>query len=580
MKWISRLQGIAIGSLALAVSTVETRGNVYATDIQINGGFGAVTNSSATITYRLNQPATAGCTVSILNSNNTAVATIPGGTSMGLNTVVWNSVSNASRIPAAGTYTVSVTARATGFANWTQISVDTNSGMTVIYPLGIDVDKNTNSPYYGRVVTGNSILSTRTNFPTQANQIGLFKMNADGSQADEGWYGNANYLEDDSGDPPTAGQMPNAGGYNPMKIRIGEDDRIYWCDDSYLGAVVACDMRATTNQMVINESGYANNPDFGDLDLGIESFDVIIHSQDYSSATLGGNYYGAVFLCDADYPNWGIWAYHLVNGAADPADTVGTQAVATGHDLAFGSTGGCWVDSNLDIFVGEYLTNTPAYDEMEFSRWNSGVLPPEGQGATYALGTSNGQVAWGYGCGVGTACTNNPTFTAALDTVANSRTQPTILACPSGSGGIRLFSAPSGAVLQTNIDWGNLYTAAAFDNVGNLYGCSSTLNLWRVWSPPGSNQATTTAIGKIVVPVYLAVTNITARPNGGRCEIVNINFTAPGNPALSSFILLGSTNVRGPYQPVPSGPVTGSAGAYQVSTTNCSALEFYRIEEQ
>ena len=80
-------------------------------------------------------------------------------------------------------------------------------------------------------------------------------MNADGSQADEGWFGYAGYTTDDGGDPETiAGQMPGTPGFNdnPMKIRIGDDDRIYWVDNSYYGAIIACDMQATTNQFVIS----------------------------------------------------------------------------------------------------------------------------------------------------------------------------------------------------------------------------------------------------------------------------------------------------------------------------------------
>jgi hypothetical protein len=78
--------------------------------------------------------------------------------------------------------------------------------------------------------------------------------------------------------------------------------------------------------------------------------------------------------------------------------------------------------------------------------------------------------------------------------------------------GIRVLNAGNGSVVTvtnggtnqtlTNLDYPNQYTCAAWDNVGNLYGASSSLNLWRVWSPPGTNQATTSALQKmVVVPV-------------------------------------------------------------------------------
>ena len=64
-----------------------------------------------------------------------------------------------------------------------------------------------------------------------------------------------------------------------------------------------------------------------------------------------------------------------------------------------------------------------------------------------------------------------------------------------------LGTATTGSVTQglTNMDFGNVYTCAAFDNVGNLYAASTTTNLWRVWSPPGANTNTTTAVVTISI---------------------------------------------------------------------------------
>ena len=111
---------------------------------------------------------------------------------MGLNTVVWGATCSTCRpslVLSNGTFSVQITAAATGFPTWQQISVDSNPGMTAFYPLGIAVNNNSNSPYYGRVVMGCTLEGTGASL----RRIGLYKMNADGSQADaEGWCGNSN----------------------------------------------------------------------------------------------------------------------------------------------------------------------------------------------------------------------------------------------------------------------------------------------------------------------------------------------------------------------------------------------------
>jgi hypothetical protein len=372
-------------------------------------------------------------------------------------------------------------------------------------------------------------------------------------------------------------------GYDPLKIRIGDDDRIYWCDDSDVGAIIACDMRATTNQIVINEAGYAENPDESDLSGGIEEFDV--------TGTTTAN--AALWLCDMynDYPNWGIWMYHLKNGVADPADTEGTQAVISGgnSDLYEGSSGGCMVDTNLDIFVSQNLPyNYPYFRSMEYTNWNRGTLPPEAGGSAYAYGTSTGQVHWDVG-------TNDATFCGVLDTVINSRTHPTMVALPitldpDGTGtafGIRVLNAANGTVVSvtngasvqtlTNIDYANYYTCAAWDDVGNLYAASTTTNCWRVWSPPGTNQATTLAVAQVTVSTLFTITSITASPTGSGCANVTITFTAPGNLAPSEFSLLSSSTVNGTYTNTGVS-ITGGSGTYQAAFSNCST-EFYQIKE-
>ncbi len=587
MKPLNPLQsGRVAGSLALALALISSattvRANVYATDIKLSGSLSSITNTSGTnvnITYILNEPATAGVTVNILQGN-TVVDTLTGGTNMGLNSVSWTP-------NVTGTCSVSIIARAVGYTNWMKTSLDSTNNVAV-YPEGIAVDNNTNSPYYGRVMVGCASSGTQNGV---AQQCGIYKMNADGSPADEGSFGYGGYTTNDNGNIAT-GEMSSGGGFNPWRLRIGDDDRLYIDDYSDLGAIVAFDMQVTTNQIVINEgpgspgfpncpNNYASNLDIGDLYYGINNFDVT------STTTT----HAAVWLCNIDSPNnWGIWMYHLTNGAADPKDTEGTQAViqSATSDLGEGSSGGCMVDTNLDIFVSQntYYDN-PLPRTMEYTNWNHGVLPPEKGGASYAYGTATNQVRWGVG-------TVDAAFEGVQDTVINNRQHPTMVALPMVAGsddhpGIRVLNATNGSVVTvtngatiqalTNLDYPNQYTCAAWDNVGNLYGASSSAYFWRVWSPPGSNQATTLAVATVKVTSLPTPPDITGIVLSGTNVI--INFTAGASDPASNFTLISSGTVipLNAYASVTNATITKvSSGVFQATTGVSGSPRFYRLE--
>jgi len=143
--------------------------------------------------------------------------------------------------------------------------------------------------------------------------------------------------------------------------------------------------------------------------------------------------------------------------------------------------------------------------------------------------------------------------------------------------------ATTGAVIQplTNIDAANQYTCAAWDNVGNLYGASTTRHLWRVWSPPGPNLATTTAAAQVIVPTAFAVTSVTAIPVAFGCMAVTLTFTTVGNFNLapSAFTLAGSATVNGVYTPTPGALIIGGGGVYQATALVCAGSQFFKIEQ-
>ncbi len=606
MKTCRFLLGLSAG---LLLSTISARASVYATDIRLNGSL-APTNASTniTISYRLNQAATLGVKVEIMDGT-TNIASLVGGTAMGLNSVIWGGTNTAGQHLTNGTFSVAITAATAGSPTWQQISVDTNPGMPAYYPLGIAVNNSSNSPFYGRVVMSCAApagtFSAPSSVTAAAQLVGLYKMNADGSQADEGWFGNAGYLDDDGGDAEVAGQMPSTVPYNvdPMKLRIGEDDRIYWVDNSAFGAIVATDMEATTNQMVIDDGftsahNFSQNPDIGLLNVGVQAFDV--------SGTTTSN--AAVWLCDVDYPSWGIWMYHLTNGASYLDDTYGVQAVQTGNDLFYVSSGGCMVDTNLDIFCAQdWPAEAAIYRGMEFTNWNAGALPPrDTNGFTafnYALGTTTNQVAWGFGDGVDAVSATDPSFEAVMDTAINSREHPTMVAFPMAvgddngtGGGIRVLNATNGSVITatngatvqvlTNIDWGHAYTCAAWDNVGNLYAASTNLFLWRVWSPPGGSTNTTYSAATVSLgtnttggggttnpPSSLVITSVTRSG-----QTLTISFTDPAPDVATDYTLQSAVTLKGPQDEVVAGATVTGSGTYSVqATVPVATTQFYRI---
>jgi len=153
-----------------------------------------------------------------------------------------------------------------------------------------------------------------------------------------------------------------------------------------------------------------------------------------------------------------------------------------------------------------------------------------------------------------------------------------------GYPGIRVLNATNGSVVTvtngatiqalTNLDYPNQYTCAAWDNVGNLYGASSSAYYWRVWSPPGINQATTVAVAMVQVLTSPDITSIVL--NGAN---VTINFTAGASDAASAFTLISSATVNGAYTAVNGAIITKvSSGVFQATAGVNGSTQFYRLE--
>jgi hypothetical protein len=74
------------------------------------------------------------------------------------------------------------------------------------------------------------------------------------------------------------------------------------------------------------------------------------------------------------------------------------------------------------------------------------------------------------------------------------------------------------------------------------------------------------------------ISSISAVSTGGGCANLTINFVAPGNLPATSFTLLSSSSLNGPFSAATGASITGGAGVYQATVSTCS-MEFYEIQE-
>src|ERR1039457_6523378 len=228
----SSIVGGLVLALCLTTGAPSARANVFASNVKING---SITNlsvalgTSVKISYVLNEPASAGVTVKILSGaapvRTISIAGGSAGAIRGTNTVVWDGKNDTNVNVAAGSYAVSITAASPGYGGWTITSDDNNDGNYVWDSRGIAVNRNTNSPYYGRVFVGNSSPGPGSLY---GDLVGIQKLNADGSYTDEGGFS-------------TGGVLWSGGSFAPWKIRVADDDHVYIEDWSGNGDVYRFD---------------------------------------------------------------------------------------------------------------------------------------------------------------------------------------------------------------------------------------------------------------------------------------------------------------------------------------------------
>ena len=210
--------------MMLGLMATPSSANVYATDLKWSAPAVNVNTGSPSVqlSYRLNIDARVGVTVRIYKVGvATPVHTANlGPQSKGVNTYNWDLTG----VETGVEYYFTVEATDSGFSSWTLISEAENQNLKFFNPRSISVNKNPNSPYFGRVYVMEVVGGTTTApaDPQRTLTKGVYALNADLTdalgQGDTGFDG---------------GGVFTTSAASPLTITVGPDDKLYafdWTD--------------------------------------------------------------------------------------------------------------------------------------------------------------------------------------------------------------------------------------------------------------------------------------------------------------------------------------------------------------
>jgi len=499
MKTVRRHRCLPVLALLLLCAGLSARANVYATDIKLNSSTNNAAILPATpvqISYLLNEPASAGLSLQIFSGATVVWTNLlaggAAGTAAGSNGVVWGGTNQSGQNVPAGVYQISITAAATGHPAWTNIT-DDSSRFSVLDPTGISVNKNTNSPYFGRVFVGNAP-------PAYDNDSGVYKCNADGSPADEGPFSQSYFW---------------AGGlFSPWKIAVAQDDTVYINDWSQGGSVTAFDETISTNYLTV-------------LDMANYPYPTALLSGPFVT---GGGSATQLWMADANTNGFSVG---VVRWDVIPSSGVGATATVvvgispSGLDLCAYDVA---VDAASNIYVVQCLDGfrDPAdYHQMP----RLFAFPPyAGQPET----TTNWSVcSLDYSLENAAGVAVDPAGRWVAVAVEGYGSQ-NILELQNGA--VNIYRASDGAlVTRLGAGTNHAFLDVDWDLAGNLYATDINASVWRAYSPPGANQATTAAVP--IIQVYDAFTQPVLSASAVPLPPTNqLTFTLQGQPNVAYTI--------------------------------------------
>jgi flagellar hook assembly protein FlgD len=593
-----------ISAVALLITLIFPRSilaNVYATNIRLNDGATNATSATATnvnIGYILNEAATAGVVINITSGDmivRTISITNPDpGTVVGTNIVAWDGKDNDGMDVGLGSYTISITASANGYTEWTPISDDNNVNNYVWAPRGVAVNRNPSSLFYGRVFLANAFNGPNPD-TIPGDMVGMLKLNADSSPAEEGIgsTGGWNWAGDE---------------HSPWKIEVADDDRVFISDAS-VGAILSFDELLSTNSLrivlttnnfpsAVNTNlsgpfitGSGTNMQLWVADtnypgsLGIRRWQVgsngvvatndpgitIVRAGGAAAPTLSSpSYAGGQFKftlngqANATYviqasTNLATWtpvatnistsATQVISIAASPGRNFYRATTSTSSDLNLAPYD-LAVDSSNRIYTIQFRTDNGDPSDRIFR------FPAYG-------GTPLSIADWKTGGG-------DDTLEGAQGIAVDAQGRYVAVAFFGDlNGAARVFESSNGAPVATlTIGTSASHTDVAWDNVGNLYTTDDTDSVLRIYSPPGTNQATTVAIPKVHIGIVLTppVLNAPSYAAG------QFSFTLNGQTDVS-YIIQNSLDLK-TWSPVVTN--TSASAIRQISVSAAGNVNFFR----
>jgi len=552
-KRSSIISGLALG-LALVTCAPSARANVYATNIKLNGELinaTATQGSEVNISYILNEPASAGVTIDVV-SNAVAVRTLSiagydNGALSGLNTVVWDGKdADGNNVAPGAHYSVRITAASTGYDVWTTTSTDNLDGNIVWEGRGIGVNQNPKSPYYGRIFVANSHIDDVYGINVPGDSVGMIKLNADGSFADEGPFS-------------TGGHAWAGDYYSPWKLEVSADDYVYINDFTSSGEIYRWDQTLSTNSLlhVLRTNNWAPGCNMS------------------GPAIFGTGTNTEIYMADIPYPgSRGIVKYTVTADGTCATNDTGTAVIPISYPLSLYPYDVA-LDKHHNYYMIQYRENTTdaAPRVMRYP-------------ANYDI-TTNAVADWDsatlYGADQQTDDWNGA-FGIAVDPTGTY-----VAVCFEGTsdrGNTKILEAATG-ILVTNLDLDMDINGGGathddldvcWDAVGNVYYIDDYSGMWRSVSPPGTNSSTTDAV------VTLEVVNLAPAPIISSCSLAvgvfTMNFTAGASDTASAFEVFSCGTVAGSYGLASGANITGSGGMFQATVPASGPVQFYRIHRK
>jgi len=421
----------ALAAAGLALAVAPSYANVYASGLSQTGA-----NS---FSFILNEGADLGVSVEMWEvGGGMAYSENLGALAKGAHNWTWDGTGSA----AGKSYTAKITASASGYSSWTQISADDMSTSFYV-PVGVSVYKDMKSPKFGTIYVSNGQGGTTTF--GRSTTSGIYALNADASEI--GFF--------------TGGKdWAAAGNSSPFKSTIGPDGHLYVADFS-------------------NDLVWEFNDDLSAATQLIDGTNKTA-SQYVESIVVTGTQAGgdrSIFLVDSNYYSGapgrkGLIKYDLgANATATPGDT-GVQFIGPDYFAYYPRDAAR--DSDGNWYMNQYrsaLNQAPAISKF----LDSATLPINAA----AWETDKALYVGAYG----------------LDIYEPNRW---VAYAQYYTGEVFVFDMDTGAFVSS-FDAGTRLREVAFDAAGNIVTVDNSTEWMRIWSPGlGQNSFTTESYFEVV----------------------------------------------------------------------------------